>query len=533
MPAETFTLMDSTVYSITSATPGASIAVSINDLGDPMPYDGPFTFPYAGEVEIEATASHMYSLAGPSMTVKSYYQLERPFPQAATEKLCPAPHLESPEGANATFVPNTVGLYKLQFTVSDGCATYTDTVTVDASCPAAPVAHAGMPQVSQWLPLETRFEAVTLSGTMSTDGGASAGFASNDAMKYTWTIVSQPELSQLTFHSDEPMPVFVPDEHGDYVLQLEVSNGCASTTDTVVVSTSCPEETLTAVTSMPVTVWNAGGIWPVVTVMGNSSDAHASALYSWVVESAPYGSTAADPVSITSDDSVVTFQPDVEGVFSLRLTVTDACSASTASTNITAACSDAPVVDAGDDYVVYAGNALFHRFTDVKRVKVQLNGTVEDNGNVVRKHWKFIQWPHDHNDGGLPDGCSGADTSRTFFVNDAIHCNESHATIFNRAHPHTAYFYPDAVGTYVMQLTAEGECATRVDVKQVDVRCNAAPVVDAGTAGRWFCQTTVAPPLPSSHPSHSHTCRRQQGGHPGPAERLLLGCVGRLCVARP
>ncbi|WP_373960621.1 Ig-like domain-containing protein [Vibrio gigantis] len=116
--------------------------------------------------------------------------------------------------STAVLLSNTAGDYKLKLTVSDGYESVSQEVTVSYSAEnVAPVANAGGVKS-----LEIR-EAATLDGSGSYDGN-------EDAITYTWKLLSKPENSTAEL-SDSAVakPDFTPDQVGDYLFSLTVNDG--------------------------------------------------------------------------------------------------------------------------------------------------------------------------------------------------------------------------------------------------------------------------------------------------------------------
>lgn len=127
--------------------------------------------------------------------------------------------------AAAHFTPDLAGVYQLQLIVSDqelSSAPVLLKITV-TEANIAPVARAGNDQqvlVGQQ---------VQLSGAASSD-------ANNDSLQYQWRLVSKPALSQVALSNDQQQQAhFTPDQAGSYLIQLEVSDGQARSTDQVAV----------------------------------------------------------------------------------------------------------------------------------------------------------------------------------------------------------------------------------------------------------------------------------------------------------
>lgn len=139
-----------------------------------------------------------------------------------------------------TFIADKSGIYIAQLIVNDGASdSNPDTVTI-ATENSKPVADAGTIQNIQ------ENETVHLVGSASTD-------ADNEALAYTWSILSKPVTSQTSLtNSNTVNPSFVADEPGTYVVQLIVNDGVFdSDPATVMVEVSNVNEA-PAITSSPV-----------------------------------------------------------------------------------------------------------------------------------------------------------------------------------------------------------------------------------------------------------------------------------------
>lgn len=126
--------------------------------------------------------------------------------------------------ATPQFTADVVGSYTATLVVNDGAlASVPATVTVAATVAnVVPVANAGSAQLVRTTSL------VTLTGAASTD-------ANGDALTYLWSFTSIPAGSAATLSSTTAeSPTFTPDVDGDYVAQLIVNDGQASSVPTTV-----------------------------------------------------------------------------------------------------------------------------------------------------------------------------------------------------------------------------------------------------------------------------------------------------------
>ena len=217
-----------------------------------------------------------------------------------------------------SFVPDTAGIYTLQYTVVDhttgASAIHRVAVTADfgpwavVSASAAPVAQAGGPSY-----VATIGSAVTLRGTGSQD-------PAGGALTYSWVLDAQPTGSTATLRdAATATPSFTPDKDGHYAATLTVTNTAG----------------LRAVQSVSVDVGN----YPPVVVLdrsqamvlqGGSITASAASSYTkntagtltyrWALDTRPAGSNA----SIGAPNGpALSFTPDVPGSYYASVTVTD------------------------------------------------------------------------------------------------------------------------------------------------------------------------------------------------------------------
>lgn len=134
--------------------------------------------------------------------------------------------------AIAVFTPDAPGNYQFNLHVSDTDLASDATVIITAlSANIPPVANAG-PDKATW-----RGTAVTLDGSGSSDADNGPS-----PLSYGWSFVSLATGSTLANSNisgvNTAMPSFTPDKGGVYVLALTVSDGAASSTDNVAVTST-------------------------------------------------------------------------------------------------------------------------------------------------------------------------------------------------------------------------------------------------------------------------------------------------------
>ena len=126
-----------------------------------------------------------------------------------------------------TFVADRAGTYVAQLIVNDGLLSSTpSTVTISTAC-SQPLANPGMNQN------------VTVGQAVSLNGSGS-GDVCHDPLTYLWSLTTRPAGSGATLSGpNTPMPNFVADVAGVYVVQLIVNNGFTSSNPaTVTISAS-------------------------------------------------------------------------------------------------------------------------------------------------------------------------------------------------------------------------------------------------------------------------------------------------------
>ena len=127
-----------------------------------------------------------------------------------------------------TLYVDAPGDYVVQLVVNDGTVdSASDTVRITASTVnSAPTADAGSNQN------------VDVGTLVTVDGTGSSDPDNNDTLSYTWVLQSKPSGSTVSISSqaNAEMILFTPDVGGAYVVRLTVSDGSASSTDTVTIS---------------------------------------------------------------------------------------------------------------------------------------------------------------------------------------------------------------------------------------------------------------------------------------------------------
>ena len=221
----------------------------------------------------------------------------------------------------AGFIPDVDGDYVVALDVSDADLMDEAIVTITATTPPniSPNADAGGNQT-----VETA-SFVVLDGSASNDPDNSPL-----PLAFNWTFVSVPASSSLTNDQmvDAMMAIagFTPDVDGEYVVQLEVSDGADTTSATVTITTST--------TNIPPTA-DAGAdqiaaLGDTVVLNGTASNdpdfGPAALNFRWSIVSLPSGSLLTNADIADANTATPSFTPDVSGAYLLRLDVFDGLS---------------------------------------------------------------------------------------------------------------------------------------------------------------------------------------------------------------
>jgi hypothetical protein len=213
-------------------------------------------------------------------------------------------------GLSASLTPDVIGEYALAFAFDNGFFVVTDTVRITVTAPGAnraPIADAGFDLQG------------TETITMTLDGAGSSD-PDGDPLTFTWTVTTRPEGSTAQIVSaNASLASFTPDLEGTYVVQLAVSDGEFTATDTATLTVGPfnhpPVGTLTIGGSAQVLVGAS------VTATASFTDADGDPLeYTWTLD-APDGSSATPNVG--PDGTQATFETDVPGEYVIGVSVTD------------------------------------------------------------------------------------------------------------------------------------------------------------------------------------------------------------------
>ena len=332
--------------------------------------------------------------------------------------------LSSTTAAEPTFVADKAGTYNVQLIVNNGHNNSTPSTVTITSQNQPPVANAGPPQTVY------QGQTVQLNGTGSYDP---AGLP----ITYQWSFVSLPSGSGATLSgATTPLPTFLADKTGNYVVQLIVNNGVFSSSPSTV--------TITTQNSPPVA--NAGpnqsvNVQSTVQLSGSgSTDINGDPLtYTWSFVSIPSKSKAV----LTNPNSVnPTFIVDVSGNYVVQLIVNDGYANSVPATVTISTIYTPPVANAGPNQTI----------TVTGLVQLNGSGSTDVNGNPLTYSWSSLS---------LPQG-STATLSNPNAVNPT--------------------FVADVLGTYVFQLVVNDSVQNSTPATVTITSSDVPPVANPGSA---------------------------------------------------
>ena len=218
-----------------------------------------------------------------------------------------AADLSDPTSVSPSFTVDEIGDYRVRLVVTDdeGLASDPDEVLV-STFNAPPVAAAGDDQSILLIG-----STVQLDGTESYDDDG-------DPITFAWEIITRPEDSQAALSdAASPTPTFVADVHGDYVIELTVSDPWdPSSPDQVTVSFANVKPMAVAGGSQAVLV----GETVVLDGSGSYDDNYDPLTFRWSFTTRPEGSAAelSDPEAIQT-----TFFADAPGTYVVSLVAND------------------------------------------------------------------------------------------------------------------------------------------------------------------------------------------------------------------
>jgi Big-like domain-containing protein/Calx-beta domain-containing protein/K319-like protein/uncharacterized protein DUF6055 len=332
--------------------------------------------------------------------------------------------LHGATSVNPTFTPDRAGDYIVQLIVSDGSLNSApDTVQISTQS-SPPVANAGADQTSFVGQL------VQLDGSGSTD-------IDGDPLTYVWSIVNAPEGSTAAIQNpDTVKPTFTPDVRGDYLIQLEVDDGTAtSAPDTMLLSTLNSQPVANAGPDQTVHV----GDTALLNGSASSDADHDPLTFNWALTTRPTGSAAALKGPTTVNPS---FLVDKAGTYVAQLTVNDGTSDSNPDTVSVSTVNSRPVAVAGPNQTVHWGAT----------VQLSGSGSSDPDGDPLTFTWALLSQP-EGSDGQLSD-----------------------------AHAIAPTFIAKATGLYVVQLVVDDGMLTSAPSTLTVTATNQPPVAHDDTA---------------------------------------------------
>ncbi|MEC7692475.1 MAG: REJ domain-containing protein [Pseudomonadota bacterium] len=353
--------------------------------------------------------------------------------------------LDNVTGDSASIVPDVSGEYVFSLTVDDGLFTDSTEVTVTVMN-RAPVAEAG-----------TDGEFAT--GSVVTLDGSNSYDPEGDTLTYSWSFISKPSGSYAGIDSSASVITsFTADIEGTYVIALVVNDGeTDSVADTVTLTVVNENVAPVALSSLPLEVL----VGETIVLYGNDSydpDNGPSPLsYAWSFGSIPADSGLTDADITNPSLATASFVPDVDGNFTVWLTVNDGeLENSIAATTLVGAL---PVCslnsEAGFDTTAGPGEV------------VQLDGTGSTYTSACDElsvNWQFVSVP-----------------SGSVLNNNDI---ASSGTL-------AASFMPDTSGAYVLRLTLVNGQISSADNVTVTVVANESPVAIAGADQTHDVQSNI------------------------------------------
>ncbi|KAA0169505.1 hypothetical protein FNF27_06930 [Cafeteria roenbergensis] len=408
---------------------------------------------------------------------------------------------EARQSPLALLLPDTAGSFSVEATVSDGCGSRTVAGTVVTACPAGVAADAGPDRI-----VVSAGRAGSAPVDLSELGAAEAG---STALLAAWSSSSAgPNRSLAEAVAGSAFSAV-----------LLRANG----------------------TTFPAPAANGSSFfWELVDAPVGS--ALPAALLASAVDGAPAHrrsrgrfalprAVAGRPVVYGSSAALV---PDVEGVYRLRVTVSDGCAVATDDVTVTASCASPPIprvapsaellggfttvpsasggagaVEQAPVVVLRVGSALAH-FANATRLReaasaaartavgpadlvvnapaeppsALLNGTLADDGAGagVSVEWSLLTVPRAGSAAAAGEvGSWGEAPCAGSVMSDACRAGaRSVAAVSDRRLLSGARLVVDSVGDYAVSLRAADNCSSRAVPMVVSVRCNAPPVANAG-----------------------------------------------------
>jgi hypothetical protein len=337
---------------------------------------------------------------------------------------------------NSCIVPDSPGDYKLKFSVSDGCATDTELVTLSASCNKRPGVSFGQPGLKAGKDLHVPKECNSPKIPLQCE----AKDIDHDKIRYEISVTEAPPGSSFeagTLLSKDKTYDFSPDVIGDYNFECKVFDCCPIPATAVQkITYGCPSHIHCDAGPAQDVVLSESGMTSIGLSGCASSrtidtgfeehyqkiDCDTDLKHKWTINKAPEGSSAhklTDPEKCGTD-----LQFRTAGTYDLKLCTFDYCAETCCTTSITARCNQ--------NYDVYAGPDQAETLvcpTDGSPIgahKIDVFGTQTADQEGLNCFWEFICTPpeskvkdDDITQHFTPEGTSGsfnADTAGQYVL---------------------------------------------------------------------------------------------------------------------
>ncbi len=268
--------------------------------------------------------------------------------------------LSAASSVNPTFVADTAGTYVAQVTVTDSSSNSSLATVEVTTNPVAPVANAGAAQN------------VAPGATVQLDGSRSAS-PNNGPLQYIWTLLSKPAGSTAAITSGGgSSATFTADLAGQYLAQLQVSDGFFTSTPSTVLITAASAGANLVISPSPVNFGNqtvsttSAPIGVTLTNLGTSSAQVSTFLLSGNNPS-DFSISGLTGVTIAPNSAIifnVTFVPLATGARSASLSILDNTSGSPHNVTLQGTGAvPAPIFQTNPTSLTFSSQALGHTST--------------------------------------------------------------------------------------------------------------------------------------------------------------------------